>query len=187
MSQLSYVQSDNGRPRSAGAQQPQTPGIGTTAKQQDDSIPPAHLSTSDPLALDHQQRFFSGWGDIPLSFHNQFPLANLKTPSLGLTWTSQLAARVVLLREPIYKPQDYLLGPGSDIIGWRRYVKVAFAKWAGDANGVDGNRFEIWEGGLRKLHGASDKDAEMEGNAPIGQRPSQEKIEGRSPKRWKTV
>ena len=56
---------------------------------------------------------------------------------------------MVLLKEPIYKPQDYVLGPGSDIAGWHRHMKVAFARWCADCNGGEGTRFEIWAGGLR--------------------------------------
>lgn len=120
--------------------------------------PPPLLSTNDPLALDHQQRFFTGWGDNP---HTR----DLKTPSLGLTWTNQLSARIALLKEPILKPQDYLLGPGMDIVGWKRWIKIAFASWCEDGNGVAGVPFEIWEGGIRGLenkrhgqHGDGDSD-----------------------------
>lgn len=105
--------------------------------------PPALLSTHDPLALDHQQRFFTGWGD-------DIYVRDLKTPSLGLTWTNQVAARLVLLKEPIFKTQDYLLGPGADIVGWRRYIKVAYASWCENNNGSPGTPFEIWEGGIRR-------------------------------------
>lgn len=100
------------------------------------------LSTNDPLSLDHQQRFFTGWGD-------QRFMRDLKTPSLGLTWTNQLSARVVLLKQPILKPQDYLLGPGMDIVGWRRHLKVAFSAWSRDDNGTDGVEFEVCEEGIR--------------------------------------
>lgn len=100
------------------------------------------LSTNDPLSLDHQQRFFTGWGD------HRF-MRDLKTPSLGLTWTNQLSARVVLLKQPILKPQDYLLGPGMDIVGWRRHLKVAFSAWSRDDNGTDGVEFEVCEEGIR--------------------------------------
>lgn len=100
------------------------------------------LSTNDPLSLDHQQRFFTGWGD------HRF-MRDLKTPSLGLTWTNQLSARIVLLKQPILKPQDYLLGPGMDIVGWRRHLKVAFSAWSRDDNGTDGVEFEVCEEGIR--------------------------------------
>ena len=104
--------------------------------------PQLFLSTNDPLSLDHQQRFFTGWGD------HRF-MRDLKTPSLGLTWTNQLSARVVLLKQPILKPQDYLLGPGMDIVGWRRHLKVAFSAWSRDDNGIDGVEFEVCEEGIR--------------------------------------
>jgi DNA repair protein RAD57 len=100
------------------------------------------LSTNDPLSLDHQQRFFTGWGD------HRF-MRDLKTPSLGLTWTNQLSARIVLLKQPILKPQDYLLGPGMDIVGWKRHLKVAFSAWSRDDNGTDGVEFEVCEEGIR--------------------------------------
>lgn len=100
------------------------------------------LSTNDPLSLDHQQRFFTGWGD------DRF-MRDLKTPSLGLTWTNQLSARIVLLKQPILKPQDYLLGPGMDIVGWRRHLKVAFSAWSRDDNGKNGVEFEVREEGIR--------------------------------------
>jgi len=111
------------------------------------------LSSLDPLSFDHQQRFFTGWGDLPsaFSYPRSYHASNLKTPSLGLSWTNKLSARLVLLREPIYKPQDYVLGPGSDIAGWRRTVKVAFGQWCSDDNGDDGTEFEIWSGGIRAL------------------------------------
>ncbi|KAF2428058.1 P-loop containing nucleoside triphosphate hydrolase protein [Tothia fuscella] len=50
------------------------------------------IITPDPLTLDHQQRWFTGWGDIPDS-------TNHKTPSLGLVWTNQIAARIALIKE----------------------------------------------------------------------------------------
>lgn len=112
------------------------------------------LSTNDPLALEHQQRFFTGWGD---EFYTS---KDLKTPSLGLTWTNQLAARVALLREPIMKPQDYVLGPGMEIIGWKRWAKVAFASWCEDSNGRNGTPFEIWEGGIRRKIEEGEKEKE---------------------------
>ncbi|RAL61556.1 hypothetical protein DID88_009595 [Monilinia fructigena] len=43
--------------------------------------------TSDPMSLDHQQRWFTGWGDDP---HPSYTSSkNVKTPSLGLIWTTQ--------------------------------------------------------------------------------------------------
>ncbi len=96
------------------------------------------LSSDDPLALDHQQRFFSGWGD-------DLTATNLKTPSLGLSWTNQLATRIALLKDPIY--DDKASKPGEDrvVSGWNRRSKVVFSAWCAESE----TAFEIWEGGVR--------------------------------------
>lgn len=110
---------------------------GTSSTQQppDSSWAPSrdeHSSLDDLLTLDHQQRWFTGWGDevcppplqqqqpqstqpLPLQSssqlvatpsktpHHMHPqLPNMKTPSLGHAWTLQLSARIVLFKEPIY-------------------------------------------------------------------------------------
>lgn len=98
------------------------------------------LSTDDPLALDHQQRFFTGWGDNPA-------LSNFKTPSLGLTWTNQLATRIALLKQPVYEEKAYQLGEDRNIAGWDRTAKVVFSAWCSDGS----TSFEIWEGGVRTV------------------------------------
>ncbi|KAH9845571.1 DNA repair protein rhp57 [Teratosphaeria destructans] len=97
---------------------------------------PTLLSTDDPLALDHQHNFFTGWGD-------DLSLQNLKTPSLGLTWTSQLGARIALLRAPVTAPD------GSVRI-WRRTFKVVFSAWGPESS----TAFEITEGGVRAVKDA---------------------------------
>jgi len=98
------------------------------------SAPPSiSLSTDDPLSLDHQQCFFSGWGD---TFTNA-ATANLKTPSLGLVWTNQLDMRVALLKEREH---------GSEA-KWKRQMKVAFSSWAKEGS----SEFELWEGGVRAV------------------------------------
>lgn len=96
-------------------------------------------STNDPLALDHQQRFFTGWGDDP-------SVTNIKNPSLGLTWTNQLATRIVLLKQPLYD-DIASLRPGEDKIlsGWQRTLKVVFSAWCPSSV----NTYEIYQGGLR--------------------------------------
>lgn len=98
------------------------------------------LSTDDPLALDHQQRFFTGWGSNPTE-------TNLKTPSLGLAWTDQLSARIALLKEPVYEERAYAPGEDREIIGWSRTFKIAFSAWCADSQ----HAFEIWEGGVRSV------------------------------------
>ncbi|KAJ4385906.1 DNA repair protein rhp57, partial [Neurospora sp. IMI 360204] len=55
-----------------------------------------HQSHHPALHLDNQQRFFTGWGDDPYA---SFPL---KTPSLGLVWSTQISARIALFKRPAY-------------------------------------------------------------------------------------
>lgn len=101
---------------------------------------PSVLSTDDPLSLDHQQRFFTGWGDDPASI-------NMKTPSLGLTWTNQLSARIALLKQPVYAVKAYRAGDERDLIGWQRACKIVFSAWCGEGK----TDFEIWQGGIRSV------------------------------------
>ncbi|KAF4556813.1 Rad51-like protein 2 [Elsinoe fawcettii] len=125
---------------------------------------PIEFSTPDPLSLDHQQRFTTGWGHISSSYIQSLSYSdpalhaahyhtnNLKTPSLGQVWTSQLSSRVVLLKSPIYKDHDYRLGIREmEIKGWSRWLAVVFAGWSADDSGRLGTGFEIWEGGLRAV------------------------------------
>ena len=105
------------------------------------------LSTDDPLALDHQQCFFTGWGDDPSA-------PSPKTPSLGLAWTNQLACRIALLKEPIYSVQPAGHGEEKDLIGWRRFCRVVFSAWCAESC----TDFEIWEGGVRSLPSAALSD-----------------------------
>ena len=120
------------------------------------------------LTLDHQQRWFTGWGDTP------FPSQSLKTPSLGLVWTIQIATRIALFRwrEPLMimpttsgsgglvrDGDEGLGGSGSSsgfglgssssggVAGWQRRMKVVFAPHVGE--GEVG--FEVWMGGLRGI------------------------------------
>ena len=110
------------------------------------------------LLLDHQQRWFTGWGDDPTSQHA------LKTPSLGLVWSTQIACRVALFKRPVYgrtrtaaplldaaAEEDY--DPTPTLRSWRRWMKVVFAPHArASGNGVDGAvEFEITLGGLRAV------------------------------------
>ncbi|MCJ1415412.1 hypothetical protein MMC32_001744 [Xylographa parallela] len=65
------------------------------------STPTPHPSA---LTLDHQQRFFTGWGDAAPSAHTPDPSSdhNLKTPSLGVVWANQIACRIALVKEAAY-------------------------------------------------------------------------------------
>lgn len=83
--------------------------------------------TPDPLTMDHQQRWFTGWGDLPS--HTPGHL-HLKTPSLGLVWTNQIGARIALVKESQPAP-----GKSKN----RRWMRVVFAPWAScsDDSGVE--------------------------------------------------
>lgn len=115
-----------------------------------------HIPAAPPaLLLDHQQRWFTGWGDDPRSSHA------LKTPSLGLVWSTQIACRVALFKRPVYGrtrtaapvdgEEEYDATP--TLKSWRRWMKVVFAPHTkASGNGVDGAvEFEISPGGLRAV------------------------------------
>lgn len=87
----------------------------------------ADSRSDDPISLDHQQRWFTGWGDI-----SDF---DMKTPSLGLTWTSQIACRIVLVKQRV---------GGEDT--WKRFMRVVFAPWCLGMGMVE---FEITGLGLK--------------------------------------
>ena len=119
--------------------------------------------TSSFLSLDHQQRFFTGWGSHPSSSSTSSQNSmNLKTPSLGLVWANQIACRVALIKERDYGRAG--TGEGEVNIGgtggaewnprrWRRWMRLVFAPWAeGTAEGENGVEFEIWGGGVRAVN-----------------------------------
>jgi DNA repair protein RAD57 len=95
--------------------------------------------TPDPLSLDHQQRWFTGWGDLK----GDFAQASLKTPSLGLVWTNQISARVTLIMEP----HNHNHGRRR-----RRWLRVVFASWAAQTPGR-GIEFEITAEGVSAVKG----------------------------------
>jgi DNA repair protein RAD57 len=88
--------------------------------------------TPDPLALDHQLRWFSGWGD------HQHDVLGLKTPSLGLVWTNQIAARIALI-----KSED-----GSREGKTKRWFRVVFASWTAPTS-HKGVEYEITTAGIK--------------------------------------
>lgn len=94
----------------------------------------------DPLSLDHQQRWFTGWGDARAA--TTASSSALKNPALGLVWTNQIAARIALLKAPVYNAPSAWVGlaadgredwrgeeGGTEIKRWRRWMKVVFAPW----------------------------------------------------------
>ncbi|KAJ4369740.1 DNA repair protein rhp57 [Neocucurbitaria cava] len=108
----------------------------------------------DPLALDHQQRWFTGWGDMQYE-----PQHFQKTPSLGLVWTNQLACRIALIKQPVFsnRPlihtvngEDQWNEEENHISKWRRWFKVVFAPWTAPSDGK-GIEFEIQKSGIRHV------------------------------------
>jgi len=106
---------------------PQGPSIQTQRQ------PPAthQAQKNEIMSLDFQQRFFTGWGDDPLTslYEHQ------KTPALGLTWANQLDVRIVLKLSST--PERNMARSQSEIdshlwpsIKRRRHLKVVFAPWA---------------------------------------------------------
>jgi DNA repair protein RAD57 len=103
---------------------------------------------SPDMLLDHQLRWFTGWGDDPQE-------RNPKTPSLGLIWTEQIACRIALIKSPVYGPgiqTDDLTGE-TVLKRWKRWMKVVFSPWAASGGqGVDDAvEFEITRGGLKAV------------------------------------
>lgn len=75
---------------------------------------------NETLSLLHQQRFFTGWGDtmedLYESGHDQ--RSSLKTPALGLVWSSQIACRIALKKEES-SPLDSEIALISEKSSWR--------------------------------------------------------------------
>ncbi|KAI1754765.1 DNA repair protein RAD57 [Xylaria castorea] len=133
--------------------------------------PPEDFVPAAPaaLSLDHQQRWFTGWGDDP----HQHLHETLKTPSLGLVWSTQIAARVALFRRPAYGRKvvvgdganeitamttydDEVASVGPYVKSWRRWMKVVFAPHVpGTGPGLEGAvEFEVVAGGLKGVERA---------------------------------
>ena len=123
------------------------------------------------LSLDHQQRFFTGWGGHPPLHDSQQESINqnLKTPSLGLVWANQIACRIALIKESDYGKAGSIEGEGSEAAEWHprrwgRWMRVAFSAWAPPTGeGEKGVEFEIWGGGLRTVKGEGEDKGEDKG------------------------
>ncbi|KAI0542171.1 DNA repair protein RAD57 [Xylaria digitata] len=142
--------------------------------------PPEDFVPAAPavLSLDHQQRWFTGWGDDPYQHHHE----TLKTPSLGLVWSTQIAARIALFRRPAYGRKVVVdegnagatYGDGDDSAGvgvsapyirsWRRWMKVVFAPHVpGTGPGLEGAvEFEVVAGGLKGAEKTKNKKVKSE-------------------------
>ncbi|PVI08651.1 P-loop containing nucleoside triphosphate hydrolase protein [Periconia macrospinosa] len=108
----------------------------------------------NPLTLDHQQCWFTGWGDIQSD-----PSHTLKTPSLGLVWTNQIACRIALIKKPVLSSRPLVVTVNgkeewneeeSSILKWRRWFKVVFAPWAPPSQGR-GVEYEVLQSGVSHI------------------------------------
>ncbi|KAI0900489.1 DNA repair protein RAD57 [Annulohypoxylon nitens] len=117
--------------------------------------PPEETPAPPALLLDHQQRWFTGWGDAYPYSSSGSSEHDLKTPSLGLIWTTQIASRVALWKRPVYGRKEVLDDEEGEstttLRNWRRWMKVVFAPHvAGTGPGLDGAvEFEVTMGGVR--------------------------------------
>ena len=100
------------------------------------------------LSLDHQQRFFTGWGAEPsISCHN------IKTPCLGLVWANLINCRIALVKEKGWESGNAEWNPRS----WTRWMRVVFAPWIqGTEEREKGVEFEVWNGGIRAVNRATE-------------------------------
>lgn len=121
--------------------------------------------TLDAMCLDHQQRWFTGWGDDPHPSH--LTISSMKTPSLGLIWTTQIACRIAFIKRPVYGPGivgDEENERGEPVLRmWRRWMKVVFAPHARPSGPTlqSAIEFEIRADGMRaKSRIADDNDNE---------------------------
>ncbi|CAG8952158.1 hypothetical protein HYFRA_00000897 [Hymenoscyphus fraxineus] len=133
-------------------------------------------TTPDPLSLDHQQRWFTGWGDdtSPYSVISK----NMKTPALGLIWTTQIACRIALIKRPVYGRKVVVEDEdsGPTLKRWRRWMKVVFAPHVSETgSGLGGAvEFEITGSGMKavkkNIDGAGTEygDGEEEVELPLG-------------------
>lgn len=97
----------------------------------------------DPMTLDHQQRFFTGWGASPSPAYTIG--TSLKTPSLGLVWTNQIACRIALIKTPLRGR----VAVGRERMLWKRHLKVVFAPWVKGEDGSRGVEFLIEKTGVQ--------------------------------------
>ncbi|KAI0124939.1 DNA repair protein RAD57 [Xylariales sp. AK1849] len=112
--------------------------------------PPEEPLAPPALLLDHQQRWFTGWGDDPYADHA------LKTPSLGLVWSTQLACRIALFKRPVYGRKEVIEdgeSGGVHLRNWKRWMKVVFAPHVkSSGQGLDGAvEFEVTMEGLKAV------------------------------------
>ena len=163
----SVTSSSQGVGKAGGNRQPSlmTPTIMNTGAVEEPGVqnsPPFATSTNDPMSLDHQQRWFTGWGD---DRHYSFSSwKNLKTPSLGLIWTTQIACRIALIKRPVYGPGIIVESEEGGLVlrKWRRWMKVVFAPHVRPSGpGLErAVEFEIRGEGIRSVKGGGEEEEE---------------------------
>ncbi|KAG8526227.1 uncharacterized protein KY384_000220 [Bacidia gigantensis] len=111
-------------------------------------------------SLNHQMRWFTGWGDSP-SKSAEVGKGD-KTPALGLAWANQIACRVAVIKEANFvrgggPKLGSAMGREDDEVDWaprrwRRYMKLVFAPWAEPTRGEEkGVEFEVCAEGVRAV------------------------------------
>ena len=151
-SQHQHSQSTTQKSRPPSPPSLQAQPFGTMSTTQQDTSPasqPPSLSTDDPLALDHQHRFFTGWGADPFA-------TNLKTPSLGLIWANQLSTRIALTKGAIYDDAPQIAGADREVKGWHREMCVVYSAWYGESR----TEFAITGEGVRSVSAKNEGTAE---------------------------
>ena len=111
------------------------------------------------MTLDHQQRFFTGWGE---DRGNRFE--DMKTPALGFVWTNQIAARVVLKAKServSQRPEDYLQGNIWRDRRRRRFLSVVFAPWVEPTEVPV--EYEIKKSGITSITNRAQQEQQKEG------------------------
>ena len=150
-----------------------TPLMNTAAAAESGShiSPPFAASTNDPMSLDHQQRWFTGWGDDRDPARSSSK--NLKTPSLGLIWTTQISCRIALIKRPVYGPGvvDEESERGEPVLRkWRRWMKVVFAPHARPSGPAleRAVEFEVRGDGVRSVRGEMEDGGDGDGDEDGG-------------------
>jgi DNA repair protein RAD57 len=87
----------------------------------------------------------------------------MKTPSLGLIWTTQIACRIALIKKPVYElglVRDEEGERGEAVLKkWRRWMKVVFTPHAAPSGpGLNGAvEFEISGAGIKSIEKAGEE------------------------------
>ena len=122
------------------------------------------------MSLDHQQRWFTGWGDSRPGRDWKRRTAGgstAKVPALGMIWSNQIGCRIALYKQVDWISKRPNVGEGNagaDAAGlggaewssrrFRRWARLVFAPWAEETREDEtGVEFEVWAGGLRGVGG----------------------------------